>query len=97
MVEVVGGLRGPLHAPFIYVIRARDMLYVGETQLHPAVRWGAHLAAAGSFRAGLDRHGDPEIDYFGDLAFAAYHCTGITARFAAAEVKTVTQAVEHAL
>ena len=34
MILQCGGVRGPLEAPFVYFVRARELLYVGETQAH---------------------------------------------------------------
>ena len=94
---MAGAVRGPLRGPFIYAIVTRDLVYIGETQTHPVMRWGSHLQLAGSFRLALAASGDPEVDYFGDISFCAVRCRTVESEFPPSLLKTATQAVEHRL
>jgi hypothetical protein len=87
----------PYQAPHVYVIFAIDVVYIGETQKHPAIRWAQHLEGSDGLRSRLAEKGDPELDYMSNLVMFAKRCDWIKHRFAAAQWKTVTQAVEHAL
>lgn len=95
MINFCGFINSPLKYPTIYFITAFDIIYIGETQLHPIERWQAHLSTNGSFRRNIIKKADPEINYFNDLTFFAYSCKSIAEIFPEVKWKIVTQAVEH--
>jgi hypothetical protein len=95
LIIYAGGVYGPLDAPFVYFVRSRELLYVGETQGHPVLRWGGHLQTFGSFRVAVANKGDPDVDYLDDICFYAFHCSLLQTHFPPAQYKVATQAVEH--
>jgi len=92
-ISIVGGMR----YPYVYAIRTRDLLYIGETQRIPVVRWKDHVGMRGSFRMRVEEHGDPETDYFNSLIFAYYACEWIVQDYGESERRSVCQALEHEL
>lgn len=87
--------RSSLVAPHIYFAITRELLYVGETQTHPVIRWGAHLSESGSLRKAIQRKGDPDVDYMSDILFLGFHCGAIEFDFPPIQHRIVSQAIEH--
>jgi hypothetical protein len=93
----VGGISAKLAGPHIYFIQVRDLLYVGETQKHPVIRWSDHLGSQGSFwQAALNR-GCVELDPDEQVSFYAYQLSQFTDGVPEVQIKQTTQAVEHEL
>ena len=90
-------ISSPYHGPHVYVICTIDVVYIGETQKHPVIRWGQHLEDGGTFRVRLAEKGNPDFAYLDDLLMFAKRCDWIMTRFTEAQWKTVTQALEHTL
>jgi hypothetical protein len=95
MIRYCGFLDAPRRSPVIYFIISYDVMYIGETQIHPIDRWHSHLSSDGSFRRNVEKKGDCEINYFNKLMFFAYSCTSIVDTFPEVRWKITTQAVEH--
>lgn len=91
----MGIVRSPLVAPHLYFALTRNLLYIGETQKHPTIRWGLHLAPEGSLRKALQVRGDPEIDYYEDIQFFGFRCTEIEQNFPLVMHRVAAQAAEH--
>jgi hypothetical protein len=90
-------IASPYKAPHVYIIRAFDLVYIGETQKHPTIRWAQHLESGTGLRARLAEKGDPDIDYLNHLKMFSIRCDRILEQFTEAQWKMATQAVEHAL
>jgi hypothetical protein len=93
----VGGLSARLEGPHVYFIRVRDLLYVGETQKHPVIRWSGHLGPQGSFREAVLARGLLELDFNDQISFYAYQLSELTSGVPEVQIKQATQAVEHEL
>ncbi len=91
--QVVANVVGP----YLYSILARDLLYVGETQRHPVLRWSQHLASDGSFRTAATSRALVELKASDRVAFFAFDLSELGTLFPAGQVKNATQAVEHEL
>ncbi len=83
--------------PHVYFIRARDLLYVGETQKHPVVRWSDHLGPRGSFRAAALDRCLLELELDEPISFYAYQLAQEIGDLPEMQIKQATQAVEHEL
>jgi hypothetical protein len=90
-------IESPYRGPHVYVICSIDVVYIGETQKHPAIRWADHLESGDGFRARIAEKGNPDLDYLSNLIMFARRCDWITTTFTAAQWKTATQAVEHSM
>jgi hypothetical protein len=53
LVTISGPCAALLNAPYIYLIEYSTFAYIGETQSHPVMRWGAHLSQQGTFSNNL--------------------------------------------
>lgn len=93
----VGSLSAKLAAPHVYCIRARNLLYVGETQKHPVFRWSDHLGPRGSFRMAALERGFLELGLDEQISFYAYQLAQTISGLPAVQIKQATQAVEHEL
>lgn len=89
-------IRAKYNAPYIYFIRLKDKLYIGETQHHPVIRWSSHLQMNGSFKMKLAQLGVNLDDTENDIEFyyipLSSYLNGINANS-----KILSQAVEHAV
>lgn len=96
MIEPAGIIIAKDAAPYIYLIKKGYLLYIGETQRNPILRWSEHLND-GSFSRALLK-ADEEI-YRSDLhtEFYAYRCLLIEMVIKEVERKRATQYVEHEL
>lgn len=94
-IRYVGSLAASPAAPHVYFILAQGLLYVGETQKHPVVRWNQHLQPEGSFRMAAFARGQVEIDVTDRIGFYAVEIEPLATLFPAAQIKAATQAVEH--
>lgn len=94
---MLNAIQSPYKAPHVYIICAIDVVYIGETQKHPAIRWGQHLESIDGFRARLAEKGNPELDYLNNTKMLSVQCDWIVDHFTEAQWKMATQAVEHAL
>lgn len=96
MIEPAGVIIAKDSAPYIYLIKKGYLLYIGETQRNPILRWNEHLSG-GSFSQALFK-ADEDI-YQSDLhtEFYAYRCLLIEIAIKAVERKRATQYVEHEL
>lgn len=81
--------------PTIYTILSKDLLYIGETQKNPAIRWSSHLAARGSFRQAVIRQGEFDVDYFEKIFFISFSCFQFVQQHSKLQWKTITQAIEY--
>lgn len=89
-----GSVYGPQQCPYIYAILKRHCVYIGETQNHPVVRWGAHLEHDGSFSNRL-REMDEDVWRSSDeIFFASAKCAEIL-QAPPEERRLVSQFVEH--
>jgi predicted GIY-YIG superfamily endonuclease len=96
MIEPAGKLTITDAAPYVYFIKKGYLLYIGETQRNPILRWSEHLQD-GSFQRALLK-ADEEV-YLSDLhtEFYAYRCILIETTIKEVERKRATQYVEDAL
>lgn len=94
MLKFAGAVKGRTRNPYIYAIVKRHCLYIGETQQHPASRWGQHLSSAGSFLKKLKEADDEVWASEDDILFLCVECKKI-ATVSPEEHKIVTQYVEH--
>jgi hypothetical protein len=88
---------GPYIAPYIYLISSNNVIYIGETQKIPVLRWGSHLSTGGSFLKRLKQKGDPDINYIENLQFISRKCDWIMDNFHQSKWRLVSQAIEHVL
>jgi hypothetical protein len=93
----VGSLSARLTGPHVYFICARDLLYIGETQKHPVIRWSDHLSLRGSFRAAVVSRGFSDLGLDEQIHFHAYQLAESVAAIPEVQIKQATQAVEHEL
>lgn len=94
MICFAGHIRGRLRYPYIYAIAKGSCLYVGETQLHPVSRWGAHLAHDGTFMQRLREVDEDLFSSDDEIVFIGIKCERIAA-IPRIEQKLVCQYVEH--
>ncbi|MFO1432247.1 MAG: hypothetical protein U1F76_19245 [Candidatus Competibacteraceae bacterium] len=92
--KMIGFVQGPLFGPYLYMIVASELVYIGETQHHPVIRWGNHLQPNGSFLASVRLRGDPEKQY-NNIIFTSIFCKSIIEEFGESETRIATQALEH--
>lgn len=90
-------LSGKYRYPYIYVIVKNNYIYIGETQLHPSVRWASHFKVNGSFSKNL-RKINEEI-YLEPIEMFTFSmkCDEIVMKYSQAEYKNATQYLEHQL
>lgn len=93
----VGSLSAKLTGPHVYFIHARDLLYIGETQKHPVVRWSDHLGPRGSFRKAAITRGFSDLALDERISFRAYELAEAVASLPEVQIKQATQAIEHEL
>lgn len=87
-------MKGPIVGPYIYFILNNEMVYIGETQRHPSVRWGEHISSNGTLAKKMYDY-DFEMS---DLNFIAICCFDfIPALDKNYSLKFFTQAIEHSL
>lgn len=92
-----GAVATAVSCPHVYFIVSGDLLYVGETQRHPVIRWCAHLQATGSFTAAValqEEFADQPLD---EVGFFAFRLDQLVVNYPAIQFKQVTQAIEHEL
>ena len=82
-------------APYIYLIRLGDFIYVGETQRYPFHRWHEHFSEFGTFTGKIAERdpdlvgGDKQVRiYWLPIREVEHQCTKV-------EIKRVTQYLEH--
>lgn len=73
MSRLVGKISSRRYEPVIYFILISDYLYVGETQSHPVIRWGDHLAS-GTLLDKLDVLDRKALLLNKDIEFTAFSC-----------------------
>lgn len=96
MINKTGALCSRQKSPSIYFIVKERYLYIGETQKHPAARWGQHLRG-GSFSNALQSQ-DPEVFSSPSIIWmSSFECTKIMLELSAGEQRRATQWVEHDL
>ncbi|EHU0384522.1 hypothetical protein KY019_002909 [Vibrio cholerae] len=92
---------GGYYNPHVYFIFAKEVIYIGETQMIPIKRWSSHLSSNGSFSKKLNRHLDGECvsSYMTDIRFCSYSCytelSSIEKYYCGYRIPT--QALEHKL
>lgn len=81
--------------PYIYFVIKACYLYIGETQRHPVIRWGAHLLEKGTFNVAL-KNIDREIWKKNEqISFCCVTCDELVNEIPEIERKLVTQYLEH--
>jgi hypothetical protein len=96
-INFAGHLRAKDVSPYVYFIKRGYLLYIGETQKNPVIRWSEHLAEKGSFREAVLKF-DEEILTRNLLTnFYAYRCQIIEEKVKEVERKRATQFIEHEL
>jgi hypothetical protein len=84
-------------SPYIYFIKKGYLLYIGETQKNPVMRWSEHLSEEGSFRQAVIRVDEEVLKIDSLIYFYAYHCSAIEEDVSIVERRRATQYVEHQL
>jgi hypothetical protein len=96
-INFAGFVRAKDVSPYVYFIKRGYLLYIGETQKNPVIRWSEHLSENGSFRDAVIRF-DEEILTRNLLTnFYAYRCAIIEEKVKEVERKRSTQFIEHEL
>lgn len=96
-ISFAGHIQAKDISPYVYFIKRGYLLYIGETQKNPVIRWSEHLSENGSFRKAVLRV-DEEIltnNFFTN--FYAYRCAVIEKTVKEVEHKRATQFIEHEL
>lgn len=96
-VAYAGQVTASLIGPYLYSIWARNLLYVGETQRHPTVRWSQHIGPLGSFRLAATNRALVDLEPDERVAFYAFDLSSALGLFPSVQLKNASQAVEHEL
>jgi hypothetical protein len=91
----VGGCRTAYRAPHLYYIVCDSVIYIGETQQHPVIRWGQHLEATGSFLRASRRSLQRELLPNSTIKFSAFCLEKIMREVSPARWKMASQWIEH--
>lgn len=91
--KILSSIEGPYIGPYVYFIISSQHIYIGETQKHPVIRWGAHLNQNGSFYSKLSEDFNISRE---NLIFISINCTPYISKISD-NAKTTTQALEHSL
>jgi hypothetical protein len=94
-VTSVGGCCTAYKAPHLYYIVWDSLIYIGETQQHPVIRWGQHLGPAGSFLTALGRSSSVNPESSSTLRFCAFCLDQIIKDLPPTLWKISSQWVEH--
>src|SRR5436190_20155904 len=84
-------------APYVYFIRKRRCLYIGETQQMPVRRWGSHFATSGSFRLALSTMDCELMESNDEVDFYAFYCQELHTFCRDVKLRRTTQFLEHLL
>lgn len=94
-----GMIVGSYHQPHVYFIVARDVVYIGETQVIPVRRWSSHLDSTGSFTKKLKKFldGESNMEYLNSLSFFSISCKELLINIEKhyCGYRIPTQALEH--
>jgi hypothetical protein len=96
-ISFAGHIQAKDIAPYVYFIKRGYLLYIGETQKNPIIRWSDHLSETGSFRNAILRVDDEVLTKNFSTNFYAYRCGVIEAYVQNVEYKRATQFIEHEL
>ncbi|HDZ9329989.1 TPA: hypothetical protein RUZ39_003945 [Vibrio cholerae] len=92
-------IKGGYYSPHVYFIVAKDVIYIGETQVLPIRRWSSHLDSSGSFSKKLDKYlrGGCKALYMKSISFCSYSCLDEleTIQHEYCGYRIPTQALEH--
>ncbi|MFZ4148910.1 hypothetical protein ACEV7C_16145 [Enterobacter ludwigii] len=97
--NIINLLKGPISGPYVYFIFTGDFVYIGETQRHPVIRWGAHLTAGGTLWRKLQENSKniQGKDLFNeDFTFISINCNSLFKK-SIGPSRIVSQALEHNL
>jgi hypothetical protein len=94
-IDFTGVLRTKDVSPYIYFIKRGYLLYIGETQKNPVIRWSEHLGEKGSFRNAANRVDEEIIVGNFKTFFFAYECNLLETDLAEVERRRATQHIEH--
>lgn len=88
-------LKAKYKSPYLYFIKFKGYLYIGETQSHPTIRWSSHLQQNGSFRGKLNELGEI-LDSMEEIEF---YCIALSPYMddINMDAKIMSQAVEHSV
>lgn len=97
--NVINLLKGPINGPYIYFIFTGNFVYIGETQRHPVIRWGAHLTAGGTLWKKLQENSKYIEDnncINENFTFISVNCNSLFQKYIGPS-RIVSQALEHNL
>jgi len=79
--KFIGKVNSVLKEPVIYFVTIKDFLYIGETESHPVIRWGSHLALHGTLLEKIRRIDRNLLLEDNEIEFYAFECTYIKNTF----------------
>lgn len=97
MVTNTGRVTLPGNGPYVYFIVKHSYLYLGETQILPVIRWGAHFQNDGSFSRVLQFIDDDAMQSTKPYVFQSIYLNRIRDEFPEYEWKRATQWIENDL
>lgn len=95
MFRYLGHATGRKSRPVLYVVSKANYIYIGITEGHPVVRWGAHLADHGTFQERLKEEDRRCLVRDEDVSFWAFECSFLMENVGAVQIGDALRLTEY--